>query len=84
MLTVPLMQATREIAGFKESFEVFPEKHVSGKNAHDARLVAVMNLNRIPGVRVSVKTPARSAPRGRGSPYLNESPRPEMSDREHR
>lgn len=53
--------ATREFAGFKELFEILPESahilpewerlvseyHVSGKNAHDARLVAVMNLNHV-------------------------------------
>jgi predicted nucleic acid-binding protein len=53
--------ALKEITGFKELFHVLPESpqilpewerlvsayRVSGKNAHDARLVAVMNVNRI-------------------------------------
>jgi predicted nucleic acid-binding protein len=51
--------AQRELARFKELFQVLPESdgvlpewerlvssyHVSGKTAHDARLVAVMNVN---------------------------------------
>jgi predicted nucleic acid-binding protein len=54
-------RAVREIAGFKELFEVLPESSdilpewerlvrqydVTGKTAHDARLVAVMSLNKI-------------------------------------
>jgi predicted nucleic acid-binding protein len=53
--------ALRELARFKELFQVLPESdrilpewerlvssyRVSGKNAHDARLVAVMNVNRV-------------------------------------
>ena len=56
-----VQRAIREISGFKELFEVLPESahvlpewerlvnqyRVSGKSAHDARLVAVMNVNRI-------------------------------------
>jgi predicted nucleic acid-binding protein len=54
-------KAAREIAGIKALFGVLPEStqilpegerlvclhRVSGKNAHDARLIAVMNVNRI-------------------------------------
>jgi predicted nucleic acid-binding protein len=54
-------RAAREIAGFKALFEVLPESsqilpewerlvriyNVSGRNAHDARLVAVMNVNHV-------------------------------------
>ena len=54
-------RAAREIAGFKKLFRVLPESaqilpewerlvssyRVSGKNAHDARLVAAMNVNRV-------------------------------------
>ena len=54
-------RAKREIGDFKSILEVLPETdqilpewerlvvtyQVSGKNAHDARLVAVMNVNRI-------------------------------------
>ncbi len=53
--------AQRELARFKELFQVLPESdailpewerlvssyRVSGKNAHDARLVAVMNVNKV-------------------------------------
>src|SRR5580658_1215643 len=34
-----------------------------------------------PGLQVCVKTPALTAPGGRGSPYLDESPRPEAEPR---
>jgi predicted nucleic acid-binding protein len=60
-LGLSVERAVREIAGFKELFEILLESahilpewerlvseyRVSGKNAHDARLVAVMNVNRI-------------------------------------
>ena len=60
-LALSLDRAAREIAGFKSLFDVLPETvqilpewerlvstyRVSGKNAHDARLVAVMNVNGI-------------------------------------
>lgn len=60
-LGLSAQRAAREIAGFKELFEILPESaqilpewgrlvsvyRVSGKNAHDARLVAVMNVNRV-------------------------------------
>jgi predicted nucleic acid-binding protein len=54
-------QALSEVAGFRALFEVLPENPlilpewerlvclygVSGRNAHDARLVAAMNVNRV-------------------------------------
>jgi predicted nucleic acid-binding protein len=60
-LGLSLPTATREIANFKDMFRILPESDqilhewedlvkrygVSGKNAHDARLVAAMNVNGI-------------------------------------
>jgi predicted nucleic acid-binding protein len=60
-LGMSVEKVTREIATLKNRFQILPEGNfilhawerlvssykVSGKNAHDARLVAVMNLNRI-------------------------------------